>query len=192
MKKFVILIAAILGGCTAGPTTQQNAKASAVFSQASTASLCYTNSLGTTPALSKLMIEAELASRGAKHCANESYGRTSASMLGAQRYSRSSANTVSANLDKDCGDFPSGASAQRYFLASGGPHNDPHDLDRDGDGLACEWGVEAQRLASYTYKAPRTTYRAPRRARASQRCYTGPRGGTYTITASGNKNYDGC
>jgi hypothetical protein len=23
-------------------------------------------------------------------------------------------------------------------------------------------------------------------------CYTGPRGGTYTITASGNKNYSGC
>ena len=23
-------------------------------------------------------------------------------------------------------------------------------------------------------------------------CYTGPRGGTYTITANGNKNYSGC
>jgi hypothetical protein len=23
-------------------------------------------------------------------------------------------------------------------------------------------------------------------------CYTGPRGGTYTLTASGNKNYSGC
>jgi len=23
-------------------------------------------------------------------------------------------------------------------------------------------------------------------------CYTGPRGGTYTVTANGNKNYSGC
>ena len=27
---------------------------------------------------------------------------------------------------------------------------------------------------------------------ATQICYTGPRGGTYTLTASGNKNYGGC
>jgi len=27
---------------------------------------------------------------------------------------------------------------------------------------------------------------------AGQTCYTGPRGGTYTITASGRKNYGGC
>ena len=26
----------------------------------------------------------------------------------------------------------------------------------------------------------------------SPHCYTGPRGGTYTLTASGNKNYGGC
>lgn len=26
----------------------------------------------------------------------------------------------------------------------------------------------------------------------SQTCYTGPRGGTYTITKSGRKNYAGC
>jgi hypothetical protein len=36
---------------------------------------------------------------------------------------------------------------------------------------------------------------APRRAAASNgqpQCFTGPRGGTYTITASGRKNYSGC
>jgi hypothetical protein len=37
------------------------------------------------------------------------------------------------------------------------------------------------------------TYRqTPPRAASSQTCYTGPRGGTYTITASGRKNYSGC
>ncbi|MGE8450690.1 MAG: YHYH domain-containing protein [Pseudomonadales bacterium] len=33
---------------------------------------------------------------------------------------------------------------------------------------------------------------APRTTGAGQTCYTGPRGGTYTITASGRKNYGGC
>lgn len=27
---------------------------------------------------------------------------------------------------------------------------------------------------------------------ASKTCHTGPRGGTYTVTANGNKNYSGC
>lgn len=31
-----------------------------------------------------------------------------------------------------------------------------------------------------------------RSAPSGQTCYTGPRGGTYTITASGRKNYGGC
>ncbi|WP_156545888.1 YHYH domain-containing protein [Cupriavidus sp. D384] len=31
-----------------------------------------------------------------------------------------------------------------------------------------------------------------RSAPSAQTCYTGPRGGTYTITASGRKNYGGC
>ena len=40
--------------------------------------------------------------------------------------------------DKDCGDFSSHAEAQAFFLANGGPASDPHRLDRDNDGLACE------------------------------------------------------
>jgi hypothetical protein len=39
-------------------------------------------------------------------------------------------------------------SAQRFFLAEGGPLRAPHDLDRDGDGLACEWGPQVRRIAS--------------------------------------------
>ncbi|WP_407065406.1 YHYH domain-containing protein [Cupriavidus numazuensis] len=33
---------------------------------------------------------------------------------------------------------------------------------------------------------------APRTTGSGLTCYTGPRGGTYTITASGRKNYGGC
>jgi endonuclease YncB( thermonuclease family) len=40
--------------------------------------------------------------------------------------------------DKDCGDFATQAQAQSFFLDNGGPGSDPHGLDYDGDGIACE------------------------------------------------------
>lgn len=40
--------------------------------------------------------------------------------------------------DKDCGDFDTQAAAQKFFINAGGPKNDPHRLDADGDGIACE------------------------------------------------------
>lgn len=40
--------------------------------------------------------------------------------------------------DKDCTDFPTRAAAQEFFLAHGGPQNDPHKLDVDRDGIVCE------------------------------------------------------
>ena len=44
----------------------------------------------------------------------------------------------SAGGDRDCPDFGSQAEAQRFFLENGGPSADPHRLDRDHDGIACE------------------------------------------------------
>lgn len=40
--------------------------------------------------------------------------------------------------DRDCSDFGTQAEAQRFFEAAGGPERDPHRLDSDGDGEACE------------------------------------------------------
>ncbi|GAB2768286.1 hypothetical protein GCM10027020_21520 [Nocardioides salsibiostraticola] len=40
--------------------------------------------------------------------------------------------------DRDCGDFDTQAAAQRFYLDQGGPKSDPHRLDADGDGVACE------------------------------------------------------
>ena len=40
--------------------------------------------------------------------------------------------------DLDCGDFSTHREAQACFIAAGGPDRDPHRLDGDGDGLACE------------------------------------------------------
>lgn len=46
-----------------------------------------------------------------------------------------SASTV---VDRDCSDFSNQAAAQRFYLDAGGPRNDPHRLDADGDGRACD------------------------------------------------------
>lgn len=44
----------------------------------------------------------------------------------------------SGEKDKDCSDFRTQREAQSFFEANGGPSNDPHGLDRDGDGRACQ------------------------------------------------------
>lgn len=40
--------------------------------------------------------------------------------------------------DRDCSDFSSQRAAQEFFRSHGGPENDPHRLDVDRDGSACE------------------------------------------------------
>lgn len=40
--------------------------------------------------------------------------------------------------DKDCKDFATQRAAQIFFLKHGGPRRDPHRLDGDNDGVACE------------------------------------------------------
>lgn len=40
--------------------------------------------------------------------------------------------------DRDCSDFATWEEAQAFFLAAGGPERDPHRLDSDRDGIACE------------------------------------------------------
>ncbi len=49
-----------------------------------------------------------------------------------------SASPASAVVDRDCGDFSSQRAAQIFFLKHGGPNSDPHRLDAEGDGVACE------------------------------------------------------
>lgn len=40
--------------------------------------------------------------------------------------------------DRDCSDFPTHEQAQAFFIQCGGPSQDPHRLDIEQDGLACE------------------------------------------------------
>lgn len=48
------------------------------------------------------------------------------------------AGPATAFVDRDCGDFDTQRQAQLFFLEEGGPTHDPHRLDADGDGIACE------------------------------------------------------
>ena len=40
--------------------------------------------------------------------------------------------------DMDCEDFSTWTDAQAFYESAGGPSDDPHHLDRDGEGIACE------------------------------------------------------
>jgi hypothetical protein len=40
--------------------------------------------------------------------------------------------------DKDCADFNNWRQAQNFYKKHGGPNKDPHRLDGDHDGIACE------------------------------------------------------
>lgn len=53
-----------------------------------------------------------------------------------QKETRSILSTGGA--DKDCSDFSTHIEAQLFFEANGGPASDLHNLDRNGDGQACE------------------------------------------------------
>ena len=43
-----------------------------------------------------------------------------------------------AVADRDCSDFATQAAAQRFYVDQGGPRRDPHRLDADDDGRACD------------------------------------------------------
>ncbi len=177
MYRFLtVVFASLLAGCGASTNSPS------YYDQQSSTSLWLLQ--GTTQSATELLhAEAELASRGETRSGPYYLGRRSAAAVGTSRYSRTAVNS-----DRNCGDFNSSLAAQTFFLAAGGPVSDPHGLDRDGDGFACEWGTRVQQLA----RSGRAVTRTPRRPRYTPTCYTGPRGGTYTITASGNRNYGGC
>jgi hypothetical protein len=46
--------------------------------------------------------------------------------------------TPAMGADKDCSDFSTWRAAQKFYKRHGGPQRDPHRLDGDDDGIACE------------------------------------------------------
>ena len=69
-------------------------------------------------------------------CQSENY----ADQPGSQSYSKPGSEQVGepgfGSEDRDCGDFKTHAEAQAFFSAAG--PGDPHRLDSNGDGIACE------------------------------------------------------
>ncbi len=155
------------------------------FANADTEQL-WTAQAATPDPLELMLVEAELGSRGQLESDGRYLGSRTISSVGASPYARSEPSSG----DQDCSDFPSAASAQRFFLSAGGPAYDPYGLDRDGDGNACEWGTKLREISYAQAVRPAPTLQTV--ISADSACHVGPRGGTYTITASGNKNYDGC
>lgn len=186
MRNILYIAVLVLAGCSAD--NQSHEVLSERIESATTSRLCSAYFLDRTTARGKLMIEAELATRGVNRCPAGNYGRHSLATIGSRTYDREISPDFAENASKyNCSDFSSSPAAQKLFLSTGGPVTDSYDLDRDGDGLACEWGTTIRGLSSYSPKQT-TTPRSNTRAT----CFTGPRGGTYTITASGAKNYNGC
>ena len=121
-----------------------------------------------------------------------SYDPNSATGVGRVQFSRSPIAVQMVPNDQNCSDFSTPSAAQQFFLNAGGPSSDPHDLDRDGDGYACEWGTDLLEREATARQRRAAAVARPAPVRSSPRCYTGPRGGTYTMTSGGNKNYSGC
>jgi endonuclease YncB( thermonuclease family) len=64
-------------------------------------------------------------------------GTAALALLAVGLLSHGSSGSAAAS-DRDCSDFANQRDAQSFFLAHGGPGRDPHHLDSDGDGIACE------------------------------------------------------
>lgn len=186
-----VLALALLTACDAPlPPSSPSSPSAPTVTQSPYASYSSTQLWGLqkmTSSPSELRLaEAELGLRGESSYGTWYIGQRTASEVGTTSYSRG----TSAGGGKDCGDFKSAAEAQRHFLLNGGPSTDPNNLDGDGDGYACEWGAYVR--ANYSKYKPKATVYRPARTYGSSGCYVGPRGGTFTITASGKKNYGGC
>ena len=70
-------------------------------------------------------------------CAGQKASINSSSQKTDTQVSNSPSN-INAGGDKDCSDFKTQKEAQEFFIANGGPASDPHKLDQDKDGVACE------------------------------------------------------
>ena len=60
------------------------------------------------------------------------------SLIGAPTPTPTITPTPTPIHDRNCSDFATWLEAQAFFESEGGPGSDPHRLDRDGDGIACQ------------------------------------------------------
>ncbi|MBZ7925037.1 excalibur calcium-binding domain-containing protein [Ensifer adhaerens] len=182
------IAAALLSACSSTTATQVPQSAQLADRSGTPSELLWLQLGASTELPDKFAIEAELARRGETSSGEEYLGRQTATYVGIPAYARSASKAG----DRDCASFASSAEAQKFFLSTGGPHADSHGLDRDGDGMACDFGKMLVANAEKRRAASAASLISSPRQTSSSRCFVGPRGGTYTITASGRKNYGGC
>ena len=70
------------------------------------------------------------------------FARSASNKVGEKIYFRNFLNT---NVEAGCKKFSNKNAAQIFFLKNGGPKNDYHNVDLDGDGFACKWDPEVYR-----------------------------------------------
>tara|TARA_B100001057_G_scaffold492672_1_gene585521 strand:- start:756 stop:1196 length:441 start_codon:yes stop_codon:yes gene_type:complete len=70
------------------------------------------------------------------------FARSVSNRVGEKIYFR---NFLDTNVDSSCKKFSNKNAAQIFFLKNGGPTNDYHKMDTDGDGFACKWDPEIYR-----------------------------------------------
>tara|TARA_B100000700_G_C14935756_1_gene804193 strand:+ start:179 stop:697 length:519 start_codon:yes stop_codon:yes gene_type:complete len=64
------------------------------------------------------------------------FARSVSNSIGQKIYYR---NFLSTDDNSGCAQFSNKNAAQIFFLTNGGPKNDYHNIDADGDGFACSW-----------------------------------------------------
>ena len=64
------------------------------------------------------------------------FARSVSNKIGEKIYYR---NFINSDAGLGCKKFSNKNDAQIFFLENGGPKNDFHDMDVDGDGFACKW-----------------------------------------------------
>ncbi|MDC3090300.1 hypothetical protein OA340_00185 [Paracoccaceae bacterium] len=70
------------------------------------------------------------------------FARNVSNKVGEKIYFR---NFLGTGVNSACKKFLNKNAAQIFFLKNGGPKNDYHNIDPDGDGFACKWNPEIYR-----------------------------------------------
>ena len=70
------------------------------------------------------------------------FARSVSNRIGEKIYFR---NFLGNDVNSSCEKFSNENAAQIFFLENGGPKNDYHNIDVDGDGFACKWNPDIYR-----------------------------------------------
>ena len=134
----------LLGLLTACATTPDAAREEARRINGLPTAALWRTQITTDDPVELSQVEAELGSRGQFRNGRHYLGERSLAQARPGRWRRPRQDDP--ELDAiDCSDFGLGAAAQAELMGSGGPVNDRHRLDEDGDGLACGWRRDLER-----------------------------------------------